>query len=262
MYALGVTLFELTFGRRPFALRGDSLRKRLQSHQQAPIEFPDKWPPEIPEQFRDVLARLLAKEPTERYEDYAGLREELRAVTPVGSTPAARLPRALAWLTDLAILSILQAPLVLPATILGFAGGEAAAAFADLGVGIPFGLVEFAFGLLGLFGWVAIPLLALWWDLRRWRTPGRYLLPRRVVMLRSVLRYMEFWVAALFCLPLVLALPAATIIEETLGRAWMLIDALFIFGPTRRTLHDRICRTHVVLDERSVPKLRVDQLGS
>jgi hypothetical protein len=73
---------------------------------------------------------------------------------------------------------------------------------------------------------------------------------------------MEFWVAALFCLPLVLALPAATIIEETLGRAWMLIDALFIFGPTRRTLHDRICRTHVVLDERSVPKLRVDQLGS
>jgi uncharacterized RDD family membrane protein YckC len=269
MYALGVTLFELAFGRRPFDLRGDTLRQQLQTHERAEIEFPEKWPAEIPESFREVLAKLLAKDPDERYESYPDLRGDLRAVAPVGSTPAGRLPRAIAWATDLMILAVLQTPLVLPNFIMGAIGDSGSSEYADWGVPVPYSLVEFFFGLLALFGLLAIPALTLWWDLKRWRTPGRYLLqlrvvdehglppPRRVLILRNVMRYMEFWVAALFCLPLVFSLPLASLVEETLGRVWMLVDALFIFGPLRRTLHDRLCRTHVVLDDRSIPRLKI-----
>ncbi len=42
MYALGITLFELTFGRRPYALSGQSLTDQLRSHRSAEVEFPEK----------------------------------------------------------------------------------------------------------------------------------------------------------------------------------------------------------------------------
>ena len=271
MYALGVTLFELAFGRRPFALQGDTLHERLRSHQTAPIEFPEKWPAEIPESFRELLSRLLAKNPADRYDSYDSLIADLRRVAPVGSTLAGRPARAIAWFVDMACLMSLQVPLILPNLILTVVGGDGADYWGQMGTGIPFAMVRFFFAILALVGWVAVPLLALWWDLRRWRTPGRYLMqlrvvdehglppPRRALVLRNVMRYMDLWVALAFSLPLVFVLPWAELIEKTLGRIWLLVDGGFMLGSTRRALHDRICRTHVVIDQRNSRRFDLGQ---
>ena len=61
MYSLGVTLFEITFGRLPYSFSGSSVGERLAAHQIAPIEFPEPWPPSVPDAWRSVLARLVSQ---------------------------------------------------------------------------------------------------------------------------------------------------------------------------------------------------------
>jgi uncharacterized RDD family membrane protein YckC len=268
MYALGVTLFELAFARRPFALKGSSLHERLLSHQTATIEFPEKWPAELPESFRDVLARLLAKHPDDRYQDYGQLQDALQSVAPIGSTLAGRPARFIAWAVDMSCLFLLQAPLVLPNLAMTLVAMDS---YNEFELPVPYGWVRFLLGCLALVGWIGVPGLALWWDLKRWRTPGRYLMqlrvvdvhglppPTRVLIARSILRYLEFWIGAVFSLPLVLSFPIATAVAKVLARLWIVVDGVFVFGPTRRPLHDRICRTHVVLDERSSRKFQFNK---
>lgn len=263
MYALGVTLFELAFGRRPFSLTGETLHEQLQTHQTAQVEYPEKWPIEIPEQFQEVLDRLLAKVPQDRYADYEKLREDLWKITPIGSTLAGRAPRVIAWTVDMACLWAIQIPLILPNLIFNAIDEETRSDFPGVQWGISVGGWELLFGVLALLGLALPPLLSLWWDWKRWRTPGRFLMqlrvvdehglppPQRVRMLRGVLRYFEFWSSLVFSIPLVLAIPYFTIVDSVIGRLWLVIDALFVLGPMRRALHDRICRTHVVLDENS-----------
>jgi serine/threonine protein kinase len=108
LYSLGVTLFEMTFGRLPYSFTGSGLRERFRAHQEAAIEFPDPWPKTLPEGWRAVLARLLAKDPEARYQDYAELLEDLRRLRPVVRPAAGRVPRGLAWLVDLALANTAQ----------------------------------------------------------------------------------------------------------------------------------------------------------
>lgn len=261
MYALGVTLFELAFGRRPFALTGETLHERLLTHQTAQVEYPEKWPVEIPEQFQEVLDKLLAKTPEERYSTYEKLREDLWRITPIGSTLAGRLSRFIAWTVDMACLWAIQIPLILPNLIFNSIDADTRDDFPGVQWGVSVGGWELLFGLLAMVGLALPPMLGLWWDWKRWRTPGRFLMqlrvvdehglppPQRVRMLRGVLRYFEFWCSLFFSIPLVLAIPYFTLIDGVIGRLWLVVDALFVFGAMRRALHDRICRTHVVLDE-------------
>ena len=100
IYALGVTLFELTFGRLPFQLRGTTLRERLETHRTAAIEFPEPWPKAVPAAWRGVLAHLMQKNPQDRYATYAHVREELERFQPLGSTPAGFPVRLLAYAID------------------------------------------------------------------------------------------------------------------------------------------------------------------
>jgi serine/threonine protein kinase len=94
MYALGVTLFELLFGRLPYKLEGGSIRQWLQKIQEAPIEFPSSWPTEIPDAMRGILTRLMAKQPSARYSGYDELLDDLQAIVPVKMTTAGFAPRA------------------------------------------------------------------------------------------------------------------------------------------------------------------------
>ncbi len=82
MYALGVTLFELLFGRLPYELRGESLRERLETHRTASIEYPDPWPLSIPIQVKAVLSKLMAKNPADRYSNYDLLIGDLKRLMP------------------------------------------------------------------------------------------------------------------------------------------------------------------------------------
>jgi serine/threonine-protein kinase len=82
MYSLGVMLFEMTFGRLPFTFEGSGVMERLEAHQKAPVEFPETWPTEIPAAWRNVLAKLLAKSPEDRYAIYGQLADDIGEYSP------------------------------------------------------------------------------------------------------------------------------------------------------------------------------------
>jgi hypothetical protein len=106
LYALGVTLFEMTFGRLPFSYSGSSIVERLEAHKSAPIVFPERWPSEVPHGWRFVLGRLLEKEPDQRYQTYDELIEDLERMRPAKLPKAGRIPRILAWYVDATLLSL------------------------------------------------------------------------------------------------------------------------------------------------------------
>ena len=66
------------------------------------------WPATVPEGFRHVLRRLMAKEPAGRYGDYDDLRRDLERLRPVSLPRAGRVPRALPWLPHLALTTGFQ----------------------------------------------------------------------------------------------------------------------------------------------------------
>ena len=78
LYSLGCTLFFMLAGRAPFS-EGTVVQKLLQ-HQQG--EPPDVCAlrPDVPERLAGVVARLMAKQPADRYQRPAGLVADLRAV--------------------------------------------------------------------------------------------------------------------------------------------------------------------------------------
>ncbi len=250
MYALGITLFELTFGRRPYSLSGQTLPDQLRSHRSAEVEFPEKWPAEIPERWREVLERLLAKEPEERYSSYESLDASLHAIAPVGVTKAGRLNRALALVVDLFLQALLIATLALPGIIVStFSASDLTNEYFYLN-----GLRLFSF--LALL----VPATMAWTEWKGWKTPGRYLFQLRVVdvhglpltrrkrLLRSLIRNAPGWLIAFSILALAFDLGSISTFIGPVDEILLIINAIPILGPARRALHDRFFGSHVVLD--------------
>ncbi|MEZ6095701.1 MAG: protein kinase [Pirellulaceae bacterium] len=100
MYALGVTLYEMTFGRRPVTLSGNSVTEWARSHRENELTFPQPWPEEVPSNWRSVLQKLMARDPKNRFESYEVLLRELERLAPSQNTPAKLLPRMIAATLD------------------------------------------------------------------------------------------------------------------------------------------------------------------
>jgi len=102
--------------RLPYSCSGSSVVELVTAHREAPVEFPDPWPGDLPQRFRDILARLLEKSPDSRYQNYDDLLADLKKVRPAHLPKAGRVQRCLAWIVDLALantlLQILSAPLL------------------------------------------------------------------------------------------------------------------------------------------------------
>ncbi|NNJ27744.1 Serine/threonine-protein kinase PknD [Planctomycetes bacterium LzC2] len=262
LYALGVTLFEMTFGRLPYTTPRQSLKQRLHAHLNNAPEFPEPWPADLPPGWRDVLARLLAKNPEDRPADAAEAAREIRRLAPQSNTPAGLLIRSMAALTDLGLATAagtaLFAVIYLPGVV------EVDRSVAGLRAMLP----------LALFAKAAacVPALLLAWrQARTKRTPGkrlfqirvadRYGLPPagRTLLVRGLAQTFPIW-------GLVLALLA----EHLTGQLWLeqsltlfvltlwTIDAAFglftgLFKSEARALHDRLLGTHVVLDTAAGP---------
>jgi uncharacterized RDD family membrane protein YckC len=245
MYALGVTLFELTFGRLPFQLRGSTLRERLQTHCTAEVEFPENWPKSVPILWRDMLARLLEKDPRERYQSYDELREDLERLRPMGSTPAGFPVRLLAYAID-------QIGLLLPTFGLAWVAQYYQTRYPDQA-----GMwITPVISLLLML--IPLTLLAfIWWDIR---TPGRWLSQLRVVdrfglplgrskrVTREFLRNIPLWMV-IFSIVLDLGdVGWLGIYAKIATGLFILADAACMFlGAQRRTLHDYTCDSKVVL---------------
>ncbi len=79
LYALGVIMYELLTGRRPFI--DDDPLTIISQHIHAPIVPPQHYNSAISDKLQQIILRLLAKRPTERYTNATEVREALAEVT-------------------------------------------------------------------------------------------------------------------------------------------------------------------------------------
>ncbi len=251
MYALGVTLFEIVFGKLPFELKGTTVRERLECHQTAQIEYPQPWPEFVPKELSRLLNKLMAKKPEDRFANYDELQHELEKLLPSSKTFAGFAPRAMAYTIDQLMLLLAIAPFF---TALVFF--TLSADLADYRWVAPF-IALFSFG---------VPIFYLLMIRRGWRSIGRFLFQLQIVdqyglPMRNDVQMAREMLRSMFAL----ITPIATYI----GQFWSVLDSiidlsLFLFigldivfffvTRNRMTLHDVICKSHVVLDVRSSHK--------
>jgi uncharacterized RDD family membrane protein YckC len=243
MYALGVTLFEMVFARLPVAPLGDTLQEKLETLLAAQIEFPSPWPNAIPLEFKNLLQRLLARDPKDRYCDYDQLLDALKAIAPVSTTAAGFAPRLMAYSVDQACLLAAMAPFAISIFGIQASGAESRQLL------IP----------ILAFASLIVPALYLFLIYKGWPSLGRYLFQLRIVeehglpprreqlVPREVLRNAFAW---LFPLALYISLQSVSVskgIEYSLIAVLGLNSiALFLLG-RRKALHDYLCHSNVVL---------------
>ena len=250
MYALGVTLFEMVFGKLPISLTGKTITHWARLQQTAPIEFPEVWPEEVPEQLRPTLERLLAKRPEDRYASYDELIIELRKLKPSMSTPGRVLPRLIAWGLDHFVLLIAMVGLSLV-----FISDAPVSRFINNRPVVEFLAKSAFFVPVLLYTWlVGSRGQSLGHGLMQLRVVNRYGLspPKRTMIGRSIIRMAFMWVfaiAALFG-----AVGEDLVLEGSLGifvALVVLADCLtFVVLRGSRSLHDLVFNTRVVLDVR------------
>jgi len=88
LYSLGVTLYELSTGQRPF--RGDDALDLVHGHLARNPASPSQLRPRLPAVLSDIVMRLLQKVPEHRYQTATGLRADLaRALSQLVETGTA-----------------------------------------------------------------------------------------------------------------------------------------------------------------------------
>jgi WD40 repeat protein len=114
LYSLGCTLYFLLTGNPPFP--GGSVMQKLARHQQAVARPVHEVRPEVPPELSQLVARLLAKRPEDRFQSPAQLAQALApfltAPSPTAAKPAVALRRpeqhrSLPWLAAAAALVVL-----------------------------------------------------------------------------------------------------------------------------------------------------------
>ncbi len=100
IYALGVTLYEMTFGHLPLKLKGKKPADWTKEHNARSISYPNPWPEHLPEKWHTILQRMLAKDQDKRYQNYDDLVADLENVEALSSIRAKTVPRLLAGLID------------------------------------------------------------------------------------------------------------------------------------------------------------------
>jgi len=81
LYAIGLILYELLAGRRPWAfLSGGTDFDIMRAHVEKPVTSPREHRPEIPEALERIVMRALSKRPADRYETATAMQKALRRV--------------------------------------------------------------------------------------------------------------------------------------------------------------------------------------
>ena len=78
IYSLGIVLFEMTTGKRPFM--ADSREKVLHLHATATPPLPRALRPDVPDALSSIILRCLEKDPARRYQTSRSLRVALEAL--------------------------------------------------------------------------------------------------------------------------------------------------------------------------------------
>ena len=251
MYAIGVTLFEMVFGRLPSGSRGSGgLRDQLAACVAGEVKYPEAWPRHLPLELRGFLDRLLAKDPAARFADYDECLRELNRIQPVSTTVAGIPLRAAAFAVDQVALMAGLLPFAIPIYISTLEGRP----YEVYAVAIRPWVIPLAIAALCVP--VAFFMLGRW----GWRTPGRWLfqlrvteqhgllLPRRQMMLRGLLRNATAWLLPLGWLGGIYY-PLIDNVTYVVVLVLLLTEVLVAFVSTdRRSLHDWLFHSMVVLD--------------
>ena len=78
IYALGASLFHMVCGKAPYT--GRSAYEVMVKHVSANLPSPRKYAPDLPKQVCDVMRKMMARDPDDRYQSYDGLIVDLRAL--------------------------------------------------------------------------------------------------------------------------------------------------------------------------------------
>ena len=76
MYSLGVVLYEMITGHRPYV--SDTPAGVLLKQMSEPLPLPQKYVPDLPHNMESVLLKVLAREPGDRYPDMHSFSDELQ----------------------------------------------------------------------------------------------------------------------------------------------------------------------------------------
>jgi eukaryotic-like serine/threonine-protein kinase len=87
IYALGVVLYELVTGRKPYI--ADTPVAMMRKHILDPLPRPREINPDLPEPVERVLFKALAKDPNERYEDMGVFAKALEGLSAINIQPSA-----------------------------------------------------------------------------------------------------------------------------------------------------------------------------
>jgi hypothetical protein len=90
VYALGVVLYELVTGRRPY--QADTPMAVLFKHLSEPLPPPRRYAPDLPEAVERLLFKALAKDPQDRYADMAAFAQALEALLRLAAPAPAPFP--------------------------------------------------------------------------------------------------------------------------------------------------------------------------
>ena len=224
MYALGVTLYELVTGTRPFT--SDDVASLLsQQIEDTPLP-PRTLRPDLSSRLDGLVMRLLAKNPDDRFATYAELRAAIDAARHRTAPNAPLASRALAALVDLAVLSPLW----------------------NLAQHVHLEVVALA------LAWGAIE--AIWGT-----TIGKKLFGLRTVDahdekpmgLRMIVRtFIKVWGPLVSGFLALVPVTAVQLLGAILFGVWLL-GWLMALGPKRLALHDRMMRTRVTLQLLAAP---------
>jgi serine/threonine protein kinase len=247
MYALGVTLFEMLFGRYPFELSGRTIHEKLRSHATIPVEYPVPWPKSVPIEVKPLLDRLLAKKPSDRFEDYSQLRSAVLQLQPTTSITAGVPARAIAFILDQSLLLLT----IVPFLAIFFFGREL---LNETG----FEFLSYIIPLL----WYSIPVLLLIIIRAGWRTPGGALfqlrtkdehglpLSRNQRMCREALRSLPMFLA-MVTLPISSVWMSLYVMPlcDLAGLVFLGVNVfVFLSSGFETALHDRLVSSRLTLD--------------
>lgn len=249
IYALGVTLFEMTFGRLPISLVGGTIPQWIKIHETKQPEFPAVWPPSLPESWKTVLEKMLHKDASQRYHCYDELIADIERLRPVEIVNARIFPRLIAagvdWLSVLCLALALQI-------------GVQFANLEQMLLAHP--TITLLLQICNFVPMIVYLMLAYFWR----QSVGRSLMHIRVVNLfgmrptgnqmaiRSAVRMQFPWVVILLGLLGVVTTPWVAIGLSVLfivSVFFLILDIGFmVFYPKYRSIHDLVAGTCVVLD--------------
>jgi serine/threonine protein kinase len=104
IYSLGIVLYEMVTGRRPFV--ANNQMAVLNMHARDPLPSPKKFVPDLPNGLERTLLKVLEKQPADRYQTMEEFAAELKRLLTDKPTlsPRSKLSRlALAWIGVIAL---------------------------------------------------------------------------------------------------------------------------------------------------------------